>query len=165
MATGEFVSVSSQNELVAAEVRKERTELEHNPESEQRELADMFVSRGVDAELAAKVAMQVSAHPEEALAVHVREELGVDHRELSVPVDRGRGLAGHIRRRRPDPAAALPAGFGSLPLATGALPRSPPSRAAGWWPGSPPRPFLRGALRQLLLAALAASLTYGSAEP
>src|SRR5216684_6549659 len=45
MATGEFVSVSSQNELVEAEVTKERYELEHNPESEARELAAVFRHR------------------------------------------------------------------------------------------------------------------------
>src|SRR3977135_3291203 len=78
MATGEYVSVSSQNELGHAEVRKERIERQGRAESEQRELADVFIRRGVDADLATKVAMQVSAHPEEALRVHVREELGVD---------------------------------------------------------------------------------------
>src|SRR5271165_3913505 len=47
MATGEFVSVSSQNELIAAEVTKEKHELENNPISEQRELAAVFRHRGV----------------------------------------------------------------------------------------------------------------------
>src|SRR6202451_4589962 len=48
MAAGEFVSVSSQNELVAAEVEKERYELEHNPDDERHELAAMYRMRGVD---------------------------------------------------------------------------------------------------------------------
>src|SRR5450755_5193758 len=52
MATGEYVSVSSQNELVDAEVRKERFELENHPESEQMELAASFRQQGVDADLA-----------------------------------------------------------------------------------------------------------------
>src|SRR5215475_7029471 len=72
MATGEFVSVSSQNELVEAEVRKEAHELKHNPESERQELAD-------------EVARQISVHPDDALTVHVREELGVDPHELPSP--------------------------------------------------------------------------------
>src|SRR5450755_667993 len=42
MATGEYVSVSSQNELVGAEVSKEKYELEHNPDAERRELAAVF---------------------------------------------------------------------------------------------------------------------------
>src|ERR1700694_1125333 len=62
MAAGEFVSVSSQNELIGAEVSKEQYELEHNPESERRELAAVFRAQGVDAELADRVASQVSAH-------------------------------------------------------------------------------------------------------
>ena len=86
MATGEYVSVSSQNELVAAEVRKERYELENHPDAERKELAGKFRAWGVDADLADQVARQVSAHPEHALAVHVREELGVDHQELPSPV-------------------------------------------------------------------------------
>src|ERR1022692_4721313 len=82
MATGEYVSVSSQNELIGAEVSKERYELEHNPEAEQRELAAVFRGQGVDADLADRVARQVSVRPEQALRLHVREELGVDHHEL-----------------------------------------------------------------------------------
>ena len=60
MATGEYVSVSSQNELVDAEVRKERSELENHPESERRELVAVFRKRGVDADLARKVADQAA---------------------------------------------------------------------------------------------------------
>src|ERR1700689_1703707 len=85
MATGEYVSVSPQNELIGAEVSKERHELEHNPEGERRELAAVFRHRGVDADLADRVARQGSKSPEEALRMHVREELGVDHHELPSP--------------------------------------------------------------------------------
>src|SRR6516165_494735 len=60
MSAGEYVSVSSQNELVQAEVSKERYELEHNPETERRELAATFVQRGVDPDLADQVARQIS---------------------------------------------------------------------------------------------------------
>jgi VIT1/CCC1 family predicted Fe2+/Mn2+ transporter len=121
MATGEYVSVSSQNELVAAEVRKERYEIEHNPESERTELASTFRQWGVSAGLADAVAAQISAHPEHALGVHVREELGVDHHDLPSPVTA---------------AAASLATFGLgaiIPLLPYLL--SVPSLAAGWWPG------------------------------
>ena len=87
MATGEYVSVSSQNELVAAEVRKEKLELEIHPEAERRELAAVFRRSGVDADLADQVARQVSAHPDAALRVHVREELGVDYEDLPSPLN------------------------------------------------------------------------------
>jgi len=85
MATGEYTSVASQNELVRAEVELERSELKRNPEREQRELAESFVDKGVDADLAAKVAEQVSRDPDEALRLHAQEELGVDPDELPSP--------------------------------------------------------------------------------
>src|SRR5436305_3052425 len=52
MATGEYTSVASQNELVRAEVELERRELKRNPELEKQELADSFVDKGVDRDLA-----------------------------------------------------------------------------------------------------------------
>ena len=85
MAAGEFVSVSSQNELIQAEVDKERLELEHNAAAEQAELATMLRARGVSAATARQAAAEISAHPEKALAVHALEELGVDPGELPSP--------------------------------------------------------------------------------
>ncbi|HET7311367.1 MAG TPA: VIT1/CCC1 transporter family protein [Mycobacteriales bacterium] len=85
MATGEYTSVASQNELVRAEVELERRELHRNPEREQRELAESFVDKGVDPQLAHQVAAQVSEDPDEALLLHAREELGVDPTELPSP--------------------------------------------------------------------------------
>jgi len=85
MATGEYTSVQSQNELVRAEVELERRELSRNPDLEQRELAEAFVEKGVDAELAQQVAEQVSRDPDEALRLHAQEELGVDPTELPSP--------------------------------------------------------------------------------
>src|SRR2546430_9983342 len=86
MATGEYVTVSSQTELLEAEVRKERHELEIHPDAEREELAAMLRHRGIDRSLADQVAQQVSTNPEEALGMHVREELGVDHHELPSPL-------------------------------------------------------------------------------
>jgi vacuolar iron transporter family protein len=85
MATGEYTSVQSQNELVRAEVELERRELSRNPELEVRELAEAFVDKGVDAKLAHEVAEQVSKDPDEALRLHAREELGIDPSELPSP--------------------------------------------------------------------------------
>ena len=78
MAAGEYVSVSSQNELIYAEVDKERLELENNAAFEQAELATMLRARGVSAATARQAAAEISANPEKALAVHALEELGVD---------------------------------------------------------------------------------------
>lgn len=78
MGLGEYTSVRSANEQVAAEVAKERRELERHPEAEARELADAWAARGLPRELATQVADAVRRNPEEALRVHVQEELGVD---------------------------------------------------------------------------------------
>ncbi len=85
MAAGEYVSVRSQSELALAEVEIERTELERNPLAEQEELAQLYESRGLQPELAAEVARQLSKNKDEALGVHAREELGIDPGDLPSP--------------------------------------------------------------------------------
>jgi VIT1/CCC1 family predicted Fe2+/Mn2+ transporter len=159
MAAGEYVSVSSQNELVAAEVSKERTELERNPIGEQRELADVFIRQGVDADLAARVAMQVSAHPEQALAVHVREELGVDHHELPSPVIAAGASLLTFALGALVPLLPYLVGFDSL-LAALVIAAAVAFVGGGLVARVTSRPFLRGALRQLLLVGVAAGLTF-----
>jgi vacuolar iron transporter family protein len=159
MATGEYVSVSSQNELVEAEVTKERFELEHNPESEARELAAMFRHRGVDADLADRVARQVGRRPEEALRMHVREELGVDHNDLPSPyVAAGASL---ITFAVGALIPLLPFLFGFHHLwATLLIAGIAAFIGGGTVARITDRPFLRGAIRQLVLAGAAAGLTY-----
>lgn len=85
MATGEFTSVSSQRELTQAEIAVERRELDRNPDEELRELTLMYEGKGLRPELAAEVAREITAHPEVAWRVHVREELGVDPDDLPSP--------------------------------------------------------------------------------
>ncbi|MEC3993477.1 VIT1/CCC1 transporter family protein [Actinacidiphila sp. DG2A-62] len=86
MAAGEYTSVASQRELVEAELAVERIELDRHPEDELRELAALYVARGVEPELAHEVARQLSADPEQALEIHAREELGVDPDDLPSPL-------------------------------------------------------------------------------
>ncbi|PJT50189.1 hypothetical protein CWI85_13470, partial [Streptomyces albidoflavus] len=86
MAAGEYTSVASQRELVQAEVAVERRELRRHPRDEEAELAQLYVSRGVEPKLAREVARQLSADPEQALEIHAREELGVDPGDLPSPV-------------------------------------------------------------------------------
>jgi VIT1/CCC1 family predicted Fe2+/Mn2+ transporter len=160
MAAGEFVSVSSQNELVAAEVRKERFELETHPDAERLELAEVFRQRGVDADLADRVARQVSAHPEKALNLHVREELGVDYNELPSPVVAAGASLLAFAAGALIPLLPYLIGLGSLAATLGIS--AVAAFAGGGLVGRiTDRPFLRGAIRQLLLAGAAASLTYG----
>lgn len=82
MATGEYVSVKSQAELTEAEIAIEKAELLRAPAAEEAELAAMYRARGLDAPLAAEVARQLSANPEQVWRVHAREELGIDPDDL-----------------------------------------------------------------------------------
>ncbi|MGP4025052.1 VIT1/CCC1 transporter family protein [Actinomadura sp. 3N407] len=160
MAAGEYISVASQSELAEAEIEVERVELARHPVAEERELAEVFRSRGVDAETAAEVARQLSRNPDEALEVHTREELGVTPGDL--------------------PSPALAAGSSFLSFGVGAiLPVLPYLLgASSLWPAAiiaalglfgagalvsriTARPWWFGGARQLLFGAAAAVITYG----
>lgn len=75
MAAGEYVSVRSQADTEAADLARETRELETNIVGEQRELEEIYVSRGLERELAREVAKQLMAH--DALGAHARDELGI----------------------------------------------------------------------------------------
>ncbi len=75
MAAGEYVSVHSQADSEAAELARERKELETDVEGEHKELAAIYVGRGLDPALAKQVAEQLMVH--DALDAHMRDELGI----------------------------------------------------------------------------------------
>lgn len=82
MAAGEWVSVSSQNDLIERELAVERRELVHNTVHETEELAAVYESHGMQPERAAAAAEEVMREPANALAVHALAELGIDPRSL-----------------------------------------------------------------------------------
>jgi len=84
MAVGEFVSVSSQRDAERADIEIERRELEGQPRAELNELASIYMHRGLDRELAMKVAEQLSAR--DRLGAHLRDELGIDPEALAQPL-------------------------------------------------------------------------------
>ncbi|NEA33024.1 VIT1/CCC1 transporter family protein [Streptomyces sp. SID13031] len=86
MAAGEYTSVASQRELARAEIEVERRAIQRHPTDEERELSETYQQKGLDPELADKVAQQFHADPEQALEEHVREELGIDPNDLPSPV-------------------------------------------------------------------------------
>jgi vacuolar iron transporter family protein len=160
MAAGEYVSVRSQAEQALAEIETERNEIEKRPLAEERELAAMYVAKGLEPALARQVARQLSRDPAVALDVHVREELGLDPESL--------------------PSAPLAAGSSFVAFAVGAfLPVLPYLLGAqGLWPAIvltllglflcgalvtrlTPRPWWYGGGRQALIGAAAAAVTYG----
>jgi len=75
MAAGEYVSVSSQRDLEEAETETEREELANDAQGEHKELANIYVKRGLTPQLAHDVAEQLMAH--DALDAHLRDELGI----------------------------------------------------------------------------------------
>lgn len=84
MAAGEYVSVSSQADTEGADLAREQAELAASPEHENEELAAIYVTRGVDAETAHKVASQMMAY--DALGAHARDELNITDITTARPV-------------------------------------------------------------------------------
>lgn len=84
MAAGEYVSVSSQSDTENADLNRERIELATDPVHEHAELSAIYVGRGLDNTLAAKVATQLMAH--DALGAHSRDELGISDTTTARPV-------------------------------------------------------------------------------
>jgi vacuolar iron transporter family protein len=83
MAAGEYVSVSAQSDSEAADLAKEKRELAEEPQSEQDELTRIYIGRGLSADLARNVAVQLMAH--DALGAHARDELGISDMTSAKP--------------------------------------------------------------------------------
>ena len=92
MAAGEYVSVSSQADAEKADLAIERRELRDNTDFEHRELAEIYVRRGLDRELAHRVADQLMK--KDALAAHARDELGISDATRARPVQAAFASAG-----------------------------------------------------------------------
>ncbi|MEV4895318.1 VIT1/CCC1 transporter family protein [Nonomuraea sp. NPDC055795] len=160
MAAGEYTSVKSQTELMRAEIAVERRELARDPEGEQAELAALYRARGLEPDLAAKVAAGLSVNPEQALRVHVREELGVDPDDLPSPYLAAASSFGAFAVGALVPLAPFLFGASGMVVAVvlsllglfgfGAMVARMTARP--WW---------LGGLRQLALGVAAASVTFG----
>jgi VIT1/CCC1 family predicted Fe2+/Mn2+ transporter len=159
MAAGEYVSVSSQNELVQSEVNKEQIELANNAAAEQLELVGMLRRRGISAATARQAAAEISAHPEQALAVHAFEELGVNPAELPSPFVAAAASLVFFSVGAIIPLLPYALGFDALVVALG-LSALAAVAGGGMVARLTARPFWRGALRQLLLGVVAATFTY-----
>jgi VIT1/CCC1 family predicted Fe2+/Mn2+ transporter len=160
MAAGEYVSVHSQADTEAADLAKERAELAHDPVAEHRELAAIYVGRGLEAALAGRVADQLMAH--DALGAHARDELGISAALAAKPVQAALASAASF---------ALGA---ALPLVVTLL---APARTLVWWVAATALVFLavlgvvaartggadplRGAWRVTFWGALAMAVTAG----
>ncbi|MGK5678678.1 VIT1/CCC1 transporter family protein [Actinoplanes sp. URMC 104] len=160
MGIGEYTSVRTQNEQVAAELAKELRELTVNPEGEADELVGMWVARGLPEPLARQVADVLKAHPDQALRVHAQEELGVVPDELPSPWTAAGSSFVCFAAGALIPLLTYLLGFDSLvlALAVGGLGLFVTGAVVGRFTA---RPWWLGGLRQLALGAVAAAATYG----
>jgi vacuolar iron transporter family protein len=101
MAAGEYVSVRSQADTEAADLTRERRELATDRAAEERELASIYVQRGLEPALARQVALQLMAH--DAMGAHARDELGITEAFTARPVQAALASAGSFTA-----GAALP---------------------------------------------------------
>jgi VIT1/CCC1 family predicted Fe2+/Mn2+ transporter len=160
MAAGEYVSVSSQADTEAADLARERKELASDGDAERAELAGIYVSRGLDPNLARQAADQLMAH--DALGAHARDELGISDLQRARPVlaafasaaTFAVGAALPLLIAMLVPASALAVVVVVTSLACLAILGSLAARVGGASPAI-------GALRVTFWGALAMALTYG----
>lgn len=159
MGIGEYTSVRTQNEQVAAELVKELRELRANPEGEADELVAAWTARGLPAGLARQVADVLKVNPEQALRVHAQEELGVVPDELPSPWTAALSSFGCFAIGAVIPLLPYLMGFDSLWLALGV-------GGVGLFGAGvlvarfTAKSWLLSGLRLLTLGALAAGATY-----
>jgi vacuolar iron transporter family protein len=111
MAAGEYVSVHSQADTEAADLARETVELSKDPDAEHRELAGIYVQRGLDGALATQVAAQLMKH--DAIGAHARDELGISETMNARPIQAALSSAASFAA-----GAALPLAVTALVPAT-----------------------------------------------
>ncbi len=160
MAAGEYISMQTQREMLERELEVERKHIEDHPEAEQRHLAELLAENGIDEEDASRVAAQAHERTDRALEFHAQLELGIQPSSLGAP------------------GAAALSSFGAFALGA-AVPLLPwlvtrdallatmlVSGLALLWVGAAATRFTQrsaryGAVRQLLVGALSAAVTFG----
>ena len=160
MAVGEYVSVSSQRDTEQADIELEKRELEGQPHAELDELTLIYVQRGLDKELARRVAEQLSA--QDGLGAHLRDELGIDPHALARPLQAAWISALSFASFALVPIVALlgsPPSFRMPAIAALSLVSLGVLGALGAWLGG--APMARAALRVCLGGSLAMAITAG----
>jgi VIT1/CCC1 family predicted Fe2+/Mn2+ transporter len=158
MAAGEYVSVYSQADTEKADIERERLELQADAASEHKELAAIYVSRGLDASLADQVATQLTAH--DALGAHTRDELGISQTLSARPLQAALASAGSFALGAVlplivtmlAPRSSLITLVSATSLVFLALLGAVAARAGG-------APMMKGAIRVAFWGALAMALT------
>src|SRR5512144_1309718 len=119
MAAGEYVSVHSQTDTEQAELKQERAELKADDKDEHKELAAIYVARGLDPSLAKQVAEQLMAH--DAIGAHARDELGISETLRARPIQAALASAGSfaVGAAMPLLVTAIAPEAGLIPLVSG----------------------------------------------
>ena len=119
MAAGEYVSVHSQADTEQADLDLERAELKVDDKGEHKELAAIYVARGLDPSLAKQVAQQLMAH--DALGAHARDELGISETLRARPIQAALASAGSfaVGAAMPLLVTVIASGTGLIPLVSG----------------------------------------------
>lgn len=119
MAAGEYVSVHSQADTEQAELKQERAELKADDKDEHKELAAIYVARGLDPSLAKQVAKQLMAH--DAIGAHARDELGISETLRARPIQAALASAGSfaVGAAMPLLVTAIAPEAGLIPLVSG----------------------------------------------
>lgn len=162
MASGEYVSMRAHKELLEYEINVERKSLADYPEAEQDELRNIFLGQGIEAEMAGRLAADLMHDPELALRTHAREELGVDPSATGSPWTAA--ISSLIAFSLGAMVPLLPwlltsSGnevIASIILAT--IGAAIVGGVIGWMTRNG---IVRWALRQVLIAAIAAVVTFG----
>lgn len=160
MAAGEYVSMRAQSELLERELELERREHRRHPDVETVELAAIYQSRGIPPDQARTLAEQMMRDPDTALEAHAREELGIDPGGLGSPV--GAAVSSFFSFSAGALLPLLPwfltSGASAVvaSVAVGAVAAVSVGAALGRFAARSP---VRSALRQLLIAAIAAGAT------
>ncbi len=158
MAAGEYVSVSAQRDAEHADIELETRELSRRTRAEMHELARIYVKRGLEPELATKVAEQLSAR--DRLGAHLRDELGIDPAALARPIQAAWISAASFALFAAVPIAALllaPAASRILAIAAASLITLAGLGAFGGHLGG--APIGRAALRVTIGGAMAMAVT------
>jgi vacuolar iron transporter family protein len=158
MAAGEYVSVSSQADTEAADLAREREELATSPQAEHVELAGIYQARGLDADLAQRVADQLMAH--DALGAHARDELGISEVTAARPVQAALASAASFSAGAVLPLAVAVLApvtlVGRLVTLTSLVELAVLGALAAYTGGAP---IVRGVVRMAFWGALAMGLT------
>ena len=160
MAAGEYVSVSSQSDVEKADLARERKELAADPQAELKELAEIYVGRGLEPKLAEEVARQLMA--KDALSAHARDELGISDNLLARPVQAAMASAASFTIGALPPLAIVllaPAAWLTPAVAAVSLVGLAVLGAVGAKIGG--APVLRATLRVTVWGSLALAITAG----